>query len=204
TGELFYADYWTMYEDESGGVPKKWRAHLMRSADGGRSWEKRGAIAHPTEPMEEPMAEFNCDGDLVCAIRGAKTMFVAYSFDRGFSWTPPKPLYGYGVLPQLLRLKNGVMVLAFGRSGAVDKSDSWPSDPETVLLFSTDGGYQWGTKTVVLRENEISPTSCGYTCLLALDERSFLIGYPGAQTRFGGSQFGRKQLLVRRVTVDIT
>jgi hypothetical protein len=200
TGELYYGDYWTMYEDENGQFPAKWRTSLMASNDGGRTWERRGVITHPAESMCEPMVEMNRNGEWVCVVRGITTMFKSHSTDGGYTWTHPQPIYGYGVLPQLLQLNNGVMVLGFGRTAE-------PNPNETILLFSTDGGYTWGNKQVVLSEGNINPMSCSYTSLLALNENSFLFGFPGAHTRFPDRYVSppdtRKQLLARRVIVEV-
>jgi len=204
TNELYYADYWSIYEDEKGGVPDSWRSHLMYSNDGGRSWERRGSVSLENEVVLEPMVALNASGDLVCVARGNKTMHISYSKDKGYTWSAPKPIFGYGVLPQLLQLDNGVMVLCFGRTGI------WgANDYETVLMFSTDGGYTWPAAETALRESLTdSPIQCGYTSLLALDGDSFLLGYNGAQTRFADKDGvvppeARKQLLVRKITAEV-
>jgi hypothetical protein len=138
-------------------------------------------------------------------------MHITYSKDSGHTWATPAPIYGHGVLPQLLQLENGVMVLSFGRATSPGSADGWPANAVTVLMFSTDGGYTWPKTEIALYEPNLSrPMQCGYTSLLALDANSFLFGYNGAATKYPYPNKNgvapddvRKQLLVRKVTVEV-
>ncbi len=116
-------------------------------------------------------------------------MLLVHSSDDGHSWTQPKPLFDFGVFPRLLQLDNGVMVLSFGRPGA------W-------LSFSTDGGHAWTPPQAIITGDarDSQAHSCGYTSLVALGEREFLVVYSEFQRANAKGQ-PCKSILSRRVSV---
>ena len=132
--ELVHADYWTMYAGADGKARKAWPISLMASADNGRSWQRRCNILDEkfVDGFSEPAVALNGKGELVCVIRRdpLAPMLITHSGDRGRTWSAPQTLFDRGVFPNLLQLKNGVLVLSFGRPGV------W-------LSFSLDGGRSW-------------------------------------------------------------
>ena len=199
--ELMIAEYWSQYENPDGSVPYNFNTYLLVSSDNGRSWKRRSTMVDfKHRPAYEPTIAFNREGELVCVVRTDSLlrpdgkydpppcMHIAYSKDKGRTWTDPKPLLGYGVFPQLLLLDNGVMVLSYGRS------------PGTKVSFSLDGGHTW-TKHWFIIDEEGKSTSCGYTSLLPLGRDSFLLAYGDIHCKNAAGE-ECKTILTRKITVN--
>ncbi len=197
-GDLLYADYRVRYALKDGTIPSKGATHLMASGDNGRSFQQRATIAADVSGQDlygEPQLSPTADGRLVCVIRKTdqqqKPMAIAWSSDNGHTWSAPRELFTFGVWPCVRLLKCGALVLSYGRPGVhlrIDASgtgEHW-SEPATLI----EGSHR-----------EIMKHTCGYTCLLALDARSFLIAYSDFRHRDAAGQV-RKAILVRRVTLS--
>lgn len=184
--------------------PFRFGVAAWRSTDSGHTWQLRGRIPYQPDPaaddkadardgFTEPAFEILPDGSLYTVLRttdghGIGPMYEARSRDLGRTWTQPRMLAGNGVLPRLLRLENGILVLASGRPGV-------------QLRFSADGGGQvWSDPWDLLAADPAKPQadSCGYTDLVALDRDSFLIIYSWFQ-KPDASGRPRKAILVRRI-----
>lgn len=134
----------------SGPNKGEWISFTMISTNRGVSFEDYGIIADksqvPTGVLDGPNESdmMRCtNGDLLCIIRTGMTkrwganpltdmgsMLIAHSKNDGDTWDV-KPLGIPGVNPHVIRLQNGVLVLAYGRPG-------------NNLAFSVDDGYTWG------------------------------------------------------------
>lgn len=178
-----------------------------RSTDFGRSWQLQGRIAYEpdrradpkaaerTQGFTEPASVLLADGSLLAMLRttdglGVGPLYASRSSDQGRTWSTPVVVNAFGVMPRLLRLANGVLVLSYGRPGA-------------VVRFSFDGtGREWSEpiSLVALTAEDVQADSCGYTSLLPLSADSFLIAYSWFK-RPGSDGQTHKALLVRRVTV---
>lgn len=204
-GSLIAGIYPGSYIRDNGTVDPKSAVFFYRSTDNGHSWKIQGRIFYHPDTLAdvkgntrmgftEPAYEILKDGTFLCVARttdgkGNGPMYASYSKDMGKTWTEPVVLTQTGVLPRLMRLGNGVIVLASGRPGvqlrfAVDgKGKSW-SDPFEMLPY----------------ESEKEQVSCGYTGLLATGANSFIIVYSDFmfKTRQGDI---RKAIKVREVTV---
>lgn len=125
------------------------------STDTGKTWSLLSRIAGPEdvtwageweygmEGPNEPCIVSLPDGGLLVICRtGMKVrsrwdkpmyalrMLQATSYDGGRTWRQ-RCMNIEGVFPKVIRMNNGVLVLAFGRPG-------------NNLIFSTDGGRTWG------------------------------------------------------------
>jgi hypothetical protein len=196
-GELLYADYRARYTREDGSATRKGFSSLMVSNDNGRSFRRRGTIAmDPADRdlMGEPHLSATADGRLVCVIRRSdqdqKPMCITWSEDSGRTWTPAASLFEFGVWPCVLLLGNGTLVLSYGRPGV-------------HMAFDPDGtGKSWAAHATVIPGDhaERMKHTCGYTSLMPLDERSFLIAYSDfLHTNEKGEPC--KAILTRRVRV---
>jgi hypothetical protein len=186
-------------------------AHLhcgcYRSQDNGRSWQLQGRILYRPEVGADPSADRRdgftepasvClrDGTLLAVLRttdglGSGPMYLTRSTDTGLTWSLPRAFRGWGVMPRLLLLGNGVLVLASGRPGA-------------DLSFSLDGrGENWSPPQplVPLSTAGLQDDSCGYTSLLALTDDTFLVAYSWFK-RPGADGQEHKSILIRRVTIQ--
>ena len=83
------------------------------------------------------------DGQLVMAARtgSPNPLFMARSSDRGLTWRPYRQPIAWSVYPRLLRLANGVVLLASGRPGV-------------GLWVSADGhGDEWRFHNIAKQHN---------------------------------------------------
>jgi len=104
------------------------------------------------------------------------------SRDEGRSWSKPERTGVDGAYPSLAVLSDGLVVMSYGRPGA-------------MLAFSADGGRTWTDPTCV----DATPYS-GYTDVLELSPGVLLVGY-GAQGYRGsaGLDIRGDQLRLARV-----
>jgi len=197
----------------------KWECWCRVSADQGRTWSFHGTLGrddnHANAGFTEPAACLLPDGSLLAALRTESgvpgALYLANSSDGGRTWTPPRQVHPFGVLPQLLTLANGVTALTLGRPGV-------------HLLFSVDGaGGSWEGYTTLVHEDgdavdglvgsgvgfqrgetqEGRPKqtcTCGYTGLLATGPDRFLISY-SVFNHPNATGEPRKTILVREVVV---
>jgi hypothetical protein len=186
-------------------------AHLhcgcYASQDNGQSWQLQGRIlyrpevaadpsANQRDGFTEPASVLLRDGTLLAVLRttdglGSGPMYLTRSMDAGLTWLRPQAFRGWGVMPRLLMLGNGVLVLASGRPGA-------------DVSFSLDGrGETWSTpqSLVPLSTAGLQDDSCGYTSLIALTADTFLVAYSWFK-RPGTDGREHKSILVRRVTIQ--
>ena len=123
------------------------------SEDEGRSWRYLSTVAGADADTDarEGFCE-SClvqleDGDLMCVGRmgGGRNQLLArtYSSDGGKTWAKIDRLPGWSVLPDIVRLSNGVLVISTGRPGL-------------FLWFSTDPrGKNWQPLDVMAYHNSV-------------------------------------------------
>jgi hypothetical protein len=171
--ELLYADWKSHYLMPDGSVPKSLQTLCMVSKDNGRSFRMRSVIAADpsgNDILAEATLAPTADGDLICVMRRAdhnqKPMAITRSSDAGRTWSPFQSFQGFGVLPQLRLLGNGMLVLSFGRPGV------W-------LSVSPDGGRNWMDPIPVIEgdADKVHEHSCGYTDMAALGDEWLLLAY---------------------------
>ena len=190
---------------DDGTADPKGNVFFYRSTDDGRSWTIQGRILYQPDlkadpkgnergGYTEPAYEVLADGSLLCVMRttdgaGIGPMYLSRSKDEGRTWLKPRAFTPNGVLPKLLRLDNGVLVLASGRPGVQvrfctdRKGEKW-TDPFEMVPVTTDN---------------IGADTCGYTSLLATGPDSFLIAY--SHFKHDTTEGPRKAILLREVTV---
>jgi len=124
------------------GRSKVSSAMLYRSTDGGRSWSDMIVMARgrpQTRGYCEPVLMELAPGHLLCMLRVAGAgkyppdlLWQNESFDNGNTWSAPKPTaIRSGACPRLLKLKDGRLLLTYGR----------PFEPYGIYAsFSADGG----------------------------------------------------------------
>ena len=196
--------YPTFYHDKKddvtlGGVS------FYKSLDKGKSWitlsripfihdgvaESRGG-----DSFDEPAFEVLADGSFICVMRTGPSspMYEIISHDKGVTWSTPKPFTPNGVNPQLMLLKNGVLVLASGRPGiqlrfSFDGTGNDWSDPiEMISFFNDEGVY---TRDV----------SCGYASIIEGDNKNTFYLVYSDFTKKNELGENRKAIIFRKVTV---
>ncbi|WP_405377625.1 sialidase family protein [Nonlabens sp. Asnod3-A02] len=176
---------------------------FYKSDDNGESWSYQGSISplkkeldNKDVPQEftEPSLEVLEDGSLITIFRsslGIKTapMYAAKSKDLGKTWSSPRKITPNGVLPQLLKLENGVLVLTSGRPGV-------------QIRFNAEGdGIKWTEPFEMLKYKGLrGQVSCGYTGIIPTSENSFLLVYSDFRNRDEQNRL-RKAILVREIVV---
>jgi len=128
-----------------------YRLALIRSSDGGKSWNEYSTIA-AVAPEEKPWPgmgnEGPCEAGLVrladkrlySIFRTGSDGFMGnvWSSDDGKTWTKPTSTPYKGVALRVRRLSNGVLACTTGRPGPV------------VVMFSVDGtGEKWSHITPI-------------------------------------------------------
>ena len=208
-GTLIAGVYPAYYSDGNGGVSSGAVA-FYQSADGGRSWTIQGKIpyqldlkADPTaktdglEGFTEPSFEVLEDGSFVCIMRTGSNnpMYIAFSQDRGRTWSRPRPFTPNGVKPHLMTLENGVIVLVSGRPGLQIRFNldgtgrSWTDPIDMVPYLNVDGSL---TQQYV---------SCGYGAMVPAGHDSFYLVYSDfTEKNKEGEQ--RKAIKFRKITVN--
>ena len=154
--------FYLRYAGDAGGF----RAELLASSDGGRSFQRRASIATPPANVQypEPDVVELPDGDLYAVFRHHEgstlaPLLWARSSDQGHTWSAPAavmiasagaaPAPRTGVNPQLALLPSGVVVLSSGR-------------PDNFVAISTDPDRVTWTAATTTYVNHPSATSASY------------------------------------------
>jgi hypothetical protein len=178
-GDLIASVYFSAASD-----PKYPRLVLIRSRDGGKTWDEYSTMA-ALAPGETPWPwmgkEGPCEAGMVrLADNRLYTIFrtgvegflgQAWSADDGKTWTHPTPVSYRGVAPRVRRLSNGALACVTGRPGPV------------VVMFSVDGtGEKWSNITEVFAgkattRHQASETTSHYADLIELEPGKLLVVY---------------------------
>ena len=152
------------------GRSKVSSAVLYRSDDGGAGWSDGTAIARGrrrTRDYHEPVLMEMEPGHLLCMLRiaprdnGQRGLFWRNeSFDDGYTWTTPEPTEILsGACPRLLRLKDGRLLVTYGRR----------FEPYGIYAsLSADNGIKWGKTAWLIRGTPNSDQ--GYTSSIQLED----------------------------------
>ena len=190
---------------------------MVVSEDGGKTWKKRAEIAGFDPDVEFGYSYENSmvvapNGDLLCVMRTEHCVpkdiepntcaMFSRSADNGHTWTKPVPIASGSVTPHLISLKNGVVVLVYGRPGV-------------HIKYSTDSGKTWSEPVSVigktLEEHMVQGDDymdCKYwdmdtyanTFVEVLSDDTFLMCYTDTKYQTGDG-LNHKATLVRKITV---
>ena len=139
---------------------------FLKSTDNGYSWEYVGGIPYKdeynisnaieVEGFMECCFEIAEDGSFFTIMRSgslspyvrgddehpAPKCYIAYSYDKGKTWTTPEVFYDYGILPRSTKLCDGTFLMTSGR-------------PDVYIRVSNDSlGKDWGEVIHVLEVPE--------------------------------------------------
>lgn len=176
---IWAVQYGSRVVDDS--LPQHCRVMILRSTDGGRSFDLWSEIPYSPDAAADPKAAtregfteptvcFMADGSVICLMRttdgaGPGPMYLSRSTDNGKNWSRPAVFDTLGVWPQLLRLENGVTLAAYGRPGLYVRATTDPA------------GLRWGDRVTVVAPGEIHTETCSYAALLPLGEDRALLAY---------------------------
>ena len=147
---------------------------VMRSTDGGDSWERHGIVTHETPGLSfSELRILSLGGGRVLAgMRTAEANFyVSHSEDGGATWSAPEetPIYCRGSSPfDLIMLADGRVLATYGHR----------REPYGVrACLSEDGGRTWDIgNEVVLRDDGLD-RDMGYPSSVQLPDGSILTTY---------------------------
>lgn len=170
-------------------VASRW----MAGRDEGESASTAGTTRVPAvtqEGFNESDLVIAANGDVLCLMRSggristkaapiySTPLYQARSTDGGETWNLPVQIAPFGVNPNAVALKNGLLVASCSRPGG------W-------LMFSTDHGHTW-------KGHRQLTTSDAYTSLLVIGDDTFTVYYSK-----GGAVWG-EAFRVRPVSAKIT
>ena len=176
---------WPVYSREGNTI-----SGVVQSTDGGGSFDWLANVCEEDTVGErrEPGLIRLPSGELLalirCGTQPARPMVEVRSSDDGRTWSLPRRLARPGVCPQLMILRNGVLVCSYGTRRYVHIMASW------------DGaGHQW-SEPLVLYEGQTS----GYSNLQALGDDRFRVVYQeGSFDAYqeGGNRLVRSEIQIR-------
>lgn len=190
--------------------------YLLASEDGGHTFRYRADITSPTDAPKFGYSYENSltvapNGDLLvvmrtehCAvpeIEPTTDAMLSRSSDNGHTWSTPVPIADGCVTPHLVTLKNGVIVLIYGRPGI-------------HMKYSTDSGKSWSEPITLIgktlsehRARGDDYMDCKFwnmdtyanTFIEVLSEDTFLICYTDMKYQTGDG-LNHRATLVRKIT----
>jgi hypothetical protein len=151
----------------------------LQSHDFGQSWSVR-SVPGPYDPAHEAINRHkkpvdglcepsvtrlrNGDHFLVMRMGAWKGLYTARSADGCRTWTRPRPISVFGILPTVLTLPDGVLALASGR-------------PDNTLSFSLDDGESWPWTYRLLDQTDTLHPSTRNSTLIQVEPNRLLYLY---------------------------
>jgi hypothetical protein len=102
------------------------QSFLIRSVDGGATWDHFSTIGNTAEPS---VVRLSATG-MTAVLRHRGPMLQTWSLDRGKTWSEPVTLEERGVDPDMVVMSHGGLACSYGRPGS-------------NLMFSLDRGRTW-------------------------------------------------------------
>lgn len=125
----------------STGEPKKdrkCRTFVVKSTDGGATWDYLATVAYNPQLDEEGFCEPSmvvlANNQILCVMRAGAEIYQCRSSDWGRTWNEPEPLGISGVEPHLCLTDSGILACAYGRPGT------------HVIFDATGTGEVWGAR----------------------------------------------------------
>ncbi len=169
------------------------RSYLCESNDRGLTWRYLTTIGYErigSEGYNEGSMRRLPNGELLAVLRTGNErdfkcqdnpIMWSVSRDEGRMWSRPRRMGVEGAYPSLAVLSDGVLVMSYGRPGA-------------MLIFSSDNGRTWTDQTLV-----DATTYSGYTGVVEIEPGLLLVGF-GAQNYLDPTA-GKRESQLRLVRV---
>lgn len=154
-------------------IPRWRQVYVLRSTDGGRSWQVGPRIAaDPERQFSEPCL-VRVGTRLVAVLREEITGFLHHSEseDGGLTWTRPRATPMWGCPPHLLDLEDGRLLCVYGRR----------RPPYGIRgCVSADGGRTWDIGGELVIRNDLPTADLGYPSSVAVTPGRVFTVYYGA------------------------
>ncbi|MFA6561473.1 MAG: sialidase family protein [Verrucomicrobiia bacterium] len=169
------------------------RSYVCESSDGGRTWRYLTTIGYEqigSEGYNEGSMRRLPNGEWLAVMRTGNAndlncqdnpIMWSVSRDEGRTWSKPARTGVQGAFPGLAVLPDGVVVMCYGRPGA-------------MIAFSADGGRTWTDPTCV----DATPGS-GYADVVSIRPGELLVGF-GTQN-YLDPKTGERDSMLRLVRV---
>ncbi len=146
---------------------------VLRSTDYGASWDLAHVGTHPDgkTPLNEPEIIEVADGRLMMVMRtgqGSDHLWQAFSDDKGASWHSLRNTGVVGHPPDLLRLRDGRILLSYGHRHV-------PFGVRAVV--SSDNGETWDTDNIWTLREDGGGTDLGYPHSVQLKDGTVVTVY---------------------------
>ena len=153
-------------------IPNYRIVFVVRSTDGGRSWDRPIEVARRDgSEFEEPSLIQLPSARLLMLMRdnGTRHLHQCVSDDDGHSWSAPLRLPIEGYPPHLLLLPDGRVLCTYG----------WRQPDYGIrAVLSRDGGQEWDTDRTIRIRGGLPNKDLGYPCtILASDGSLFTVYY---------------------------
>lgn len=169
------------------------RSYVCESGDGGKTWRYLATVGYAhigSEGFNEGSMRRLPNGEWLAVLRTGNANDIhcqdnpimwGVSRDEGRSWSEPARTGVQGAFPSLAVQPDGVIVMSYGRPGA-------------MVVFSSDNGRTWTDPVCV----DATPYS-GYTSVASLGPGELLVAF-GAQ-HWLDSKTGKRENLLRLARV---
>ena len=155
----------TFYSDDDDRRDQS--AYVLRSKDGGRSWDDVSLIA---KNFNETALAVLPGNRLAAAMRSkGGSISISFSDDLGRTWSAPQGVTSQNEHPgDLLLLPDGRLLLAYGQR----------NPPFGVrAMISSDGGKTWDKENSIILAWDAPDRDCGYPASALLDDGTVLTLY---------------------------
>lgn len=158
-------------------VPNYKEVFVVRSRDGGRTWESPISVAAVEDLwFEEPHALLLPDGQILMILRENRThyLYQVVSSDGGYTWTTPKATSIWGYPGHLLLLPDGRILCVYG----------YRKEPFGIrAAFSRDQGRSWEKEDQFIIRDDLPNRDLGYPSSLLVDEQNVFSVYYGQDSQ---------------------
>lgn len=147
---------------------------VFKSPDGGRTWRKTGVIASPVKADGQTILNEShllevAPGRIVAVFRSSEAdicpIYQSESDDGGHTWSCARKLPVMGCPPQLLKLRNGILMCSFGHRRT----------PYSIrAMFSRDLGRTWDFDNIVTLYQWDDKPDMGYPSSIELNDGRIL------------------------------
>jgi predicted neuraminidase len=162
-----------------------YRATFLISKNQGKTWKKGGWIKTPKGCLEPSVIQLK-NGHLLCFLRTKeREIYMAWSFDRGKSWTPPAStkIPNPDCMVELLLLPDETIVLVYNHSNK--------GRTPLNIRYSQDNARTWSEpKTLAEGDAEYS-----YPCMIYGSDGNIHLVYTNNRKTIRYAKFNQKWLM---------